>query len=1164
MFRLLGVFLLATASLFAQVQGARVEGVVQDSSGAVIPGAKLQIVNTRTQVQQEVQTDAQGYYIFPLLQPGFYNLTVEAGGFKKATLTNIELNVGMTIRQDVPLEVGAVVDSIVVESSSIRVQTTEGTIQRSVTLRDIDTLPQLARNPIVLATYQPGVQINPGDNSFSRVNGLRQGSNNNTLDGIDVNDSVLPRLGLAMNAVNTDSVEEFRIITNGAKAEYGRNGGGQVELITRSGTNQYHGNTFWFHRNTAFNANNYFNKSAPGRPETPRPKFLQNTYGGSLGGPVSIPKLYNGKDKLFFFFNFQGQRTIQEVVRNRTVLTPEAKQGIFRWITPGTSATQAFNILQNDPRRRGIDPAVARNLALLPDPNNTDLGDRLNTAGYRFNAPNNNEGEQLTLKTDYNLTPTHRVWGRYSRFRTFTPGDALNGAEQSFPGQPGGSQGGLRWGWAIGSSWTIKPWLVNEFIAGHSQSSVDFFRVRSLQPGTALISSNLFTDPIPTGFGSRRNSPVNQITDNLSILRGKHSFKTGLRFSLTSQWSSNDANIWPTISLTQNFGNAAPGTIGPSGAAIAAADRGRFDNLYNDLLGRVSSIATTFYSDLAKFQTVGTPRDRTFKFRDYGFYFQDDWRINNKLTLNLGIRYEFYGVPFEINGFQGNIAQAAAGQVNAGGRISDLTVQKGLAWYNNDWNNFAPRFGFAWAPFKDGKTSIRGSWGVFYDRVVGATANDVDANMPGFAAAQQVFPNQATPGSDVRIGDNPTMPAAPASPVLTLPATRGQATLGLFDPNFRTPYVMQMNFTIQREVLRNTVMEVGYVGNRGVKQLMDVNWNQARIYDGFLGAFSELNQLRNNTPATNAIVRMFGGNAAQAVSTIGATNLLQGNVGTAANTIDTSNYTRYATGGLNQFYLRNFPQFQNVVVATNAGRTYYNSMQASIRRQQGAVRFAVNYTWSKTMDNASVDGSGFTAPVDNFNLALNRGLSDIDRTHTLNWTASYFLPIGKGKAIFGGMPDWADRLIGGWELGSLGIWTSGPTMTVSSGLATGPTTNATWANFAGTSRGIGMVERIGTGVRYFTPDQVSQFRAPVAGFIGSSGRNAFRGPRFFNTDVSLVKRFRITEKLSATLRGEAYNILNNANFATPGLNLQTPQSFGIISGTTGNARILQTALRVDF
>ncbi len=400
--------LLSGTTLFSQIQNARMEGNVLDPSGAAIAGAKLAMVNIKTQLKLEATASATGGYIFPSLVPGRYNLTAEANGFRRATLANIEINVGVTIRQDVSMELGSVTESVTVEFNTVRVQTSEATIQRAVTIRDIDTLPQLARNPIALATYQPGVQLgnSPNDPSFARVNGMRQGSNNNTLDGVDVNDPVLPRIGLAMNAVNTDSVEEFRLITNGAKAEYGRNAGGTVELITRSGTNRFSGNLFEFHRNTVLNANNFFNKST-GR-ELARPKFIQNQFGGSLGGPILIPKLVDGRNKLFFFYNYQGTRTAQEVVRNRTVLTPEAKAGIFRWVVPsgqpGAGETRSFNIVQNDPRGRGIDPAVRTNLALLPDPNNFDVGDRLNTAGFRFNAPANNNGDQHTIKSDWNVS----------------------------------------------------------------------------------------------------------------------------------------------------------------------------------------------------------------------------------------------------------------------------------------------------------------------------------------------------------------------------------------------------------------------------------------------------------------------------------------------------------------------------------------------------------------------------------------------------------------------------------------------------------------------------------------------------------------------------------------------------------------------------------------
>jgi hypothetical protein len=239
----------------------------------------------------------------------------------------------------------------------------------------------------------------------------------------------------------------------------------------------------------------------------------------------------------------------------------------------------------------------------------------------------------------------------------------------------------------------------------------------------------------------------------------------------------------------------------------------------------------------------------------------------------------------------------------------------------------------------------------------------------------------------------------------------------------------------------------------------------------------------------------------------------------------------------------------------------------------------VNYTWSKTIDNASSDGGGNTGSLDEYNLKLNRSRSDIDRPHTLNWSATYTLPIGRTRLLGRNMPDWADRLLGGWELGSLGILTSGQPLSISSGVLTGPnTTNfgplatniGSLADYSGTDRSIGKIERTGNGVQYFTPAQFALFSVPVAGSTGNSGRNTFRGPGFFDTDLSLVKRFRIREGVNVTFRAEAYNLLNTVNFSPPGVHLQTPATFGIISSTpTGasnqsGARILQGALRFDF
>ena len=311
-----------------------------------------------------------------LCKPVYTQSVSRPRGFRTAVVAGVEINIATSVSQKFKLEVGDVAEHVEVSAEAVRVQSTEAQLGRTVTMKDIDTLPVLGRAPINLAVFSPGVQMsNPGDVTFSNVNGQRQGASNSTLDGIDVNDAVVPRLGLSMTANNTDSVGEVHIVTSGAKAEYGRNAGGQVELITRSGTNNFHGNLFDYLRNNALNANSFFNNSSG----VPVAKYIQNLFGGSVGGPVR-------KGKTFFFFNYQGSRIAQDVTRNRTVLTADAKRGIFTWKTPA-GVLSTYNIVANDPRGKGIDPVMAAIFKVVPDPNNLNAGDTLNTAGFQFNNP---------------------------------------------------------------------------------------------------------------------------------------------------------------------------------------------------------------------------------------------------------------------------------------------------------------------------------------------------------------------------------------------------------------------------------------------------------------------------------------------------------------------------------------------------------------------------------------------------------------------------------------------------------------------------------------------------------------------------------------------------------------------------------------------------------
>jgi hypothetical protein len=1146
-------FLLICRINIAQVASTRLEGFVRDPSGAVVPGAAISVVNTRTQARAETLTTSEGFFVFPSLRPGTYTLGVEAAGFRKAAVINLELNVGATVAHNVKLEVGPISEIIEVQAGEQYAHTADAQITRTVTLRDIESLPQMGRSSMGLAIYTTGVQTDPNNTSVSRVNGTRTGSANSRLDGIDANDPYTPRLLVAGPAQNMDSIEEFRVVTNGGKAEYGRNAGAQIELITRAGTNTWHGSLFEYHRNTALNANDFFNNSSG----SPRPVNIQNTFGASLGGPIH-------RDSTFIFGNYQGRRTARQIVRDdRKVLTREAKFGLFRWRDPDTKEIQEFNIPANDPRGIGIDPKVAENLDLLPDPNYLQIGDGLNTAGYRFNNPamyslEDTQQDQFILRADHNIRNRHRLFVRWAQSRSLYI-DSLNNNDARFPGQPSGTQGGNAHGYSIGWDWAISSRFFNELRLGYKTYTWDFLRPARLEE--PMLLSNSWTDPLNPTFSSYRKPAVHQITDNFSVREGKHTFKAGLEGRFTKEWTSDEKGIWPDVRFATDFGNSPPSDIGPNGVdIISPTDRKTFENLYNDLLGRMSSVVQTFYSDLKTYYPAGTPRERTFRYREFSVFFQDDWRLTPRLTVNLGLRYEYFGVPFETNGIQGAVDKAEL--ISAAAQLDDITMQPGRRLYNSDHNNFAPRIGIAWDPEGNGESAIRANWGLFYDRLIGATTGYVDTNTPGFSLpGLPVYPNQK--GTDKRVSDGIPLPQPPAKPELQ-PSANRKANLWMFSPNLRTGYVQHYSLTFQREIFRNTVIEAGYVGTHGVKLFMDLNLDQPRIYEDFLTAFRELQSFRNNgTPVSdsNTLVRIFGSEIG-AIKAIGPSTIDRGEAGKAADTVDRTYYSQYTQAGVSNFYLRNYPQFDKVIVGTDDGRSYYNSFQLSLRRQSGALRFVANYTFSKTMDNISAEGNGFTSPVDNFNVRSNLARSDYDVPHTFNSSFVYTLPFGKGRPYASSAPTWLDSLIGGWDVGLLTLWQSGRVVTYLSGRGTGPTSASSFANYAG-DRNIGRVIRGGAGVSWLTAEEMSRFSYPVAGEIGTGGRNAFRGPRFFSLDISLAKRFRITERQAILFRAEAYNLFNNVNFATPKSDFSQPE-FGKISSTIGNPRMLQMALRFDF
>ena len=363
--------------------------------------------------------------------------------------------------------------------------------------------------------------------------------------------------------------------------------------------------------------------------------------------------------------------------------------------------------------------------------------------------------------------------------------------------------------------------------------------------------------------------------------------------------------------------------------------------------------------------------------------------------------------------------------------------------------------------------------------------------------------------------------------------------------------MQNFNLTIQRSLPGQILLELGYVGNRGVKLFYNKDLNQPKISQEFVNSFNELQAYAGNTASpvssSNLFVKVFGTPAA-ALSTVGASNVTQGNIGSIINNLDVQNYAKFQAAGYSQFYFRNYPQFNQAILGTNDGRSYYNSLQVSARRNTKNLHINANFTWAKSVDNISAEGNGFSTPIDSYNLKLNRALSDYDRPFSFNATAVYTLPIGKGQRYGSNMPHVVDTLVGGWDVSALLIDQSGQPFSISSQRSTTAVSGVgtTYAQYNGTDYSVGSVQKTGSGVYFFTPAQIAQFTYPAAFQIGNAGRNVFRNPSFNEVDTTLSKSFRITERHKLQFRAEAYNLFNHPNFglASGNLNLNTPASFG--------------------
>ncbi|MFZ0748402.1 MAG: TonB-dependent receptor, partial [Pyrinomonadaceae bacterium] len=866
------VICLGSLTALAQTGTTTIRGIVKDPQGNVVSGAKVTVSNATKNFSRTQVTGDDGSYVFSALPPDTYSMDAEASGFKKANVPEVRALVDTTKDLDIQLEVGAVTETITVTSGiEAPLNSTDASIGTAFESRRIQELPLNARNIVGLLSLQPGVTRE------GEVNGSRRDQANITLDGVDVNEQqtgldVVNGTNRAANIqgdafasvlrMTPDSVQEFRVTTSNPNSTQGRSSGGQVSLVTKSGTNDFHGSLFEYHRNTVTTSNDFFN-NARGRfvaddPEVisgeklvgdervPRPKLIRNIFGGTLGGPIL-------KDRFYFFYSFEGRRDAAEESVVRDVPTATLRQGTVRYrcivgaanpLCPasGIRTLTPADIASIYPATGGVNPAGLAILQTAPLPNDFSLGDGLNRAGFRFNAPISVELETHTARLDFTLTDRQSIFARGNYQND------LYGRAPRFPTTPAPNLWVNPRGFVVGHSWTLTNTLVNNARVGLTRAGVT-------QQGDSSDNSIGFRDvfvPFTYARGLQRTTPVWNITDDVSWVKGSHTiqFGTNMRFirnDRTSFANSFDAalvNFSFYASSGSSILNPAPTDRDPSfnrdyGTAVAA------------VLGRYSqyTIAANFDKS-GQPLAPGSPSVRSLATQEYDFYAQDVWKVTPNLTLNFGLRYGQETPVYERNGFQlvpntnlgdfleRRIAGAAAGtplnesiSFNLGGRANNAPD-----FYTKDKNNYAPHIGVAWSPDfgdnafgrligRNGRSVFRGGFRILYDHIAGQLAVDAEnENSFGFAASNtngSSSTNVTTLLGPLVSGFNPnvrtfprvTLPASLTFP-LSFPADETDRIVAGLDQSIVSPRHYTWNFSYGREIGKGLSFEASYIGRK--------------------------------------------------------------------------------------------------------------------------------------------------------------------------------------------------------------------------------------------------------------------------------------------------------------------------------------------------------------
>jgi hypothetical protein len=1175
----------------AQQATARIVGTITDQQGAVVPGVKVTVTNTATNASTETITDKVGFYQVLNLPIGTYKIVARHEGFRSVEVTSAPLEINQSLRADLRLEVGAANEQVMVEGRAAGVETVNPTLGQSVTSRPIVNLPLNGRNVLSLALLQPGVtEDNPDDTSSSQgfnIGGGRTDSVTYLLDG-GLNNDLIDN-GVVFNP-NPDSIAEFRILTSNYTAEYGRNGAGVISVVTKSGSNQFHGSAFEFVRNTDFDANAYFNIQQG----IPRNNLKRNQFGGTFGGPIV-------KNRLFFFTAYQGQRQIEtDTLPEQQTFTTAELGGDFSHAIPylqtpvnslgnpdGPQCTVTAGCVDlNVASFLQANPYFQSNAALaaqaMIDPTKFDPGAQAYLGAKLANGqpmiPSSATGEflpaggstnnanELTVKIDFDVTSKDKLTGTVGGNRNPMTSPFGGFSSNTAPGFPSTTENKTYF-LNIAYARTFSPSMLNE-LRGTAQRHSNL----QDQPVTNFpampqfgIASDISTGPPDITFdnfltlGPDPYGPTHfagntfAVADSFTWVKGHNTWKFGAGFSAYQQ------NTLYAFFTDGEF----------DFAGYAAGGDGTGNSLADFLVGAPNNL---FEGPNA----ANNIRSKT----TYGFA-QDEWRLRPNLTLSLGLRYEYSTPKLDTEGRTFTI-------VPGDQSVTFPSAPRGLVFSGDpgsprgvnfpDKKNFGPRVGFAWSPRSNGKTSIRGGFGMFYDVLKGEdnlqfngappfysepfvsflctpSALNADCPSPASTPYNSPLPFYSAPWQNTYtpFATNPF----PSPPVVNhtnafnscasddyvcpyynfLPAAGG--SVYLVNPHLHTPYTYQYNLSIQQELARNVIFELNYVGSssKGLTSLEDINPFDLRTISGPNPA-RILNEQQPNADLIAYCVNQ---------------------------------------GGPSDCPFENVSEFNNISFAS------FNSLEASLTKQNGDNRiigntyFTLAYTWGHSIDNSS----GFRnrdSQVPYYDPGVFRASSNFDVTQRFTFSGGWDLPFDRAWAAG------PKRLVKGWSLYPIFSWRTGFPLSLNSQLLNsfGPSDPGPSGagdgylanvNFAPGFNSITIMNPKKNGNYYFNPaafQPIPDVYNPSDPY-GTTTRDFFRGPGRVNLDLALAKTTAISERVNLELRVEAFNVFNHTEFANPDPNIDD-NTFGQITSTTlgtgttavQTQRILQLAGRLTF